>query len=105
MNTSNYDQIPVDSTIVGNAAKLMKENQEVQLTFDEVSVLNVELPSHVQLRVVHTEPGVRGDTATNVLKPATVETGASIQVPIFVNEGDLLRIDSRTGDYIERVKE
>ena len=105
MDTSNYDQIPVDSTIVGNAAKLMKENQEVQLTFDEVSVLNVELPSHVQLRVVHTEPGVRGDTATNVLKPATVETGASIQVPIFVNEGDLLRIDSRTGEYIERVKE
>jgi len=105
MNTSNYDQIPVDSIIVGNAAKLMKENQEVQLTFDEVSVLNVELPSHVQLRVVHTEPGVRGDTATNVLKPATVETGTIIQVPIFVNEGDLLRIDTRTGEYIERVKE
>ena len=105
MDTSSYDQIPVDSIIVGNAAKLMKENQEVQLTFDEVSVLNVELPSHVQLRVVHTEPGVRGDTATNVLKPATVETGASIQVPIFVNEGDLLRIDTRTGEYIERVKE
>jgi len=91
MDVNTYDQIPVDANIVGNAAKLMKENQEV--------------PPHVHLRVTQTEPGVRGDTATNVLKPATVETGAIIQVPIFVNKGDMLRIDTRNGEYVERVKE
>ncbi|MGA1307668.1 MAG: elongation factor P, partial [Candidatus Kapaibacteriota bacterium] len=105
MDVNTYDQIPVDANIVGNAAKLMKENQAVQLTSDETSVLSVELPPHVHLRVTQTEPGVRGDTATNVLKPATVETGAIIQVPIFVNEGDMLRIDTRNGEYVERVKE
>jgi len=105
MDVNTYDQIPVDANIVGNAAKLMKENQEVQLTSDETTVLSVELPPHVHLRVTQTEPGVRGDTATNVLKPATVETGAIIQVPIFVNEGDMLRIDTRNGEYVERVKE
>ncbi len=99
MDTSNYDQIPVDSTIVGNVAKLMKENQEVQLTFDEVSVLNVELPSHVQLRVVHTEPGVRGDTATNVLKPATVETGIEVAVPLFIKQDEVILVDTRDGSY------
>jgi len=105
MDVNTYDQIPVDANIVGNAAKFMKENQAVQLTSDETSVLSVELPPHVHLRVTQTEPGVRGDTATNVLKPATVETGATIQVPIFVNEGDMLRIDTRNGEYVERVKE
>jgi elongation factor P len=105
MDVANYDQIPVDSTVVGNAARFLKENQDVQLTFSETSVISVDLPPHVQLRVMQTEPGVRGDTATNVLKPATVETGTTIQVPIFVNEGDLLRIDTRSGEYVERVKE
>ena len=95
----------LEDLAVGNVAKFMKENQAVQLTSDETSVLSVELPSHVNLRVTHTEPGVRGDTATNVLKPATVETGTIIQVPIFVNEGDMLRIDTRNGEYVERVKE
>lgn len=105
MNVENYDQIPVDGTVVGDSAKFLKESQEVQIAFEGTNVISVELPPHVHLRVVNTEPGLKGDTATNVLKPATLESGAIVNVPIFVNEGDLLRIDTRTGDYIERVKE
>ena len=102
MDVNTYDQIPVDANIVGNAAKLMKENQAVQLTSDETSVLSVELPPHVHLRVTQTEPGVRGDTATNVLKPATVETGVEIQVPLFINQGEKVKVDTRDGSYLGR---
>ena len=105
MDVENYEQIPVDSQLMGDAISFMKENQDVQLAFVGTDVIAIDLPPHVQLRVTFTEPAAKGDTATNVLKPATVETGATIQVPIFVNEGDLLRVDTRTGDYIERVKE
>lgn len=105
MDVDTYDQIPVDADIVGDAAKFMKEGQEAQLALNDMTVLSVEIPTHVNLRVVSTEPGLRGDTATNVLKPATLETGAIIGVPIFVNEGDMLRIDTRTSSYMERVKE
>jgi len=77
----------------------------VQLTFVDNNVIGVDLPSHVILKVVHTEPGLRGDTATNVLKPATLETGASINVPLFINEGDVIRVDTRNNSYVERVKE
>jgi elongation factor P len=105
MDVENYEQIPVEASLLGNGINFMKENQDVQLAFVGTDVIAIDLPPHVQLRVTFTEPGVKGDTATNVLKPATVETGATINVPIFVNEGDLLRVDTRTGDYIERVKE
>ncbi len=105
MNPSTYDQIPVDSEIIGDAINFMKENQDVQLAFVDTTVIAAELPSHVQLRVEHTDPGLKGDTATNVLKPAVMETGANINVPLFINEGDLIRVDSRNGAYIERVKE
>ncbi len=105
MDPENYEQHFVDSTVVGESAKFMKEGQEVQLAFNDTLCLSADLPPHVHLRVTSTEPGVRGDTANNVQKPATLETGAIINVPIFVNEGDMLRIDTRNGDYIERVKE
>jgi elongation factor P len=105
MDMDNYEQMPVEASIIGNAIDYLKENQEVQLAFVGNDVIDAELPPHVYLRVEHTEPGVKGDTATNVLKPSVVETGATIQVPIFINEGDLLRVDTRTGAYIERVKE
>lgn len=105
MNTENYDQIPVASELVGDYEKYMKENQDVQLAFVDNQVISVDFPPHVYLRVMHTDPGLKGDTATNTLKPATVETGAIIPVPLFVNEGDLIRIDTRTGEYMERVKE
>jgi elongation factor P len=105
MSMDDYNQIPVQIEIMGEEIDYMKENQEVQLAFVGDEVLSVELPLAVNLRVTHTEPGLKGDTATNVLKPAVVETGAAIQVPLFINENDLIRIDTTTGAYIERVKE
>ena len=105
MNMDSYEQIPVDGEMIGDSVNFLKENQDVQLAMVDGSVIAAELPPHVNLRINHTEPGLKGDTATNVLKPAVVETGATIQVPIFVNEGDVVRIDARTGAYIERVKE
>ena len=104
MDMDTYEQIPVDDIIVGDSIQFMKENQEVQLAFENNNIIAAELPPHVNLEVLKTEPGLKGDTATNVLKPATLETGATIQVPLFVNEGDVVRIDSKTGGYIERVK-
>ena len=105
MDPNTYDQIPVDSEIIGEGINFMKENQDIQLAFVENVVIAGELPSHVHLRVIQTDPGLKGDTATNVLKPAVVETGASVSVPLFINEGDLIRVDTRNGAYIERVKE
>jgi len=105
MNTENYEQIPVDSELLGVSVNFLKENQEVQLALVDGGVIDVELPPHVNLLITHTEPGLKGDTATNVMKPAVVETGATIQVPLFINENDVVRVDSRTGSYIERVKE
>lgn len=105
MNNETYEQIPVSAELLGDAINYLKENQQVQISFEDTIVLSVELPPTVNLRVTHTEPGVKGDTATNVLKPATVETGATVSVPLFVNEGDLIKVDTRTGEYLERVKE
>jgi elongation factor P len=106
MDTNTYDQIPVMAEVVGDAAKFLKEGTEVQIgRDDDGNVVTLTVHQHVPLRITHTEPGVRGDTATNALKPATVETGASIMVPLFINEGDLIRIDTTTGSYLDRVKE
>lgn len=106
MDTNTYDQIPVTEEVVGEGAKWMKEGMEVQIGRDEDgNVITMALPPNVPLRITHTEPGVRGDTATNVLKPATVETGASVSVPLFINEGDLIRVDTSSGAYVDRVKE
>lgn len=105
MDSSNYEQVYVDGDILGNEINFLKENEVVQLAFEGTNVLAVELPPHVNLRVVTTEPGFKGDTATNVMKPAVLETGATVQVPLFINEGDLVRVDAKTGDYVERVKE
>ncbi|MFN4984898.1 MAG: elongation factor P [Ignavibacteria bacterium] len=106
MDQESYDQIPVPAEIVGDGAKFMKEGMEVQIARDEAdNVVQVTMPNHVAVRVTATEPGVRGDTATNVLKPATVETGTTVMVPLFVNEGDLIRVDTSNGSYMDRVKE
>lgn len=105
MNNDDYEQIHVSVELVGSAVNYMKENQEVLIAMEDTLVLSVELPPVVNLRVTYTEPGVKGDTATNVLKPSTVETGAQVNVPLFVNEGDLIKVDTRSGDYLERVKE
>jgi len=105
MDPETYDQIPVDSELLGDSINFLKENDIAQIAFQDATVLSVELPPHVNLRIVQTEPGLKGDTATNVLKPAMLETGASTQVPLFINEGDLIRVDTKSGNYIERVKE
>jgi elongation factor P len=106
MDNDSYDQIPVPGDVVGDAnTRFLKENETVDLVYDaeREELLGVELPIFVELAVTETTIAVRGDTATNVTKPATLETGTVIQVPGFVNEGDVLKIDTRTGDYITRV--
>jgi elongation factor P len=106
MDNDSYDQISVPGDVVGDANKrFLKENETVDLVYDaeREELLGVELPIFVELTVTETTVAVRGDTATNVTKPATLETGTVIQVPGFVNEGDVIKIDTRTGDYITRV--
>jgi len=90
--------------IVGDRSKFLKENENVQIMFNGTEILGVEIPIFVNLKVVETEPGIKGDTVSNVMKPAKLETGAVVNVPLFVEEGDLLKIDTRTGEYVERVK-
>ncbi len=105
MDKDSYEQIHVEPDKIGDSLQFLKENQEAQLVFFDNSVIGAELPPHVNLVITHTEPGIKGDTATNVLKPATLETGATVQVPLFINEGDTIRVDSKTGTYVERVKD
>ena len=102
MDQESYEQIPLNKEKLGDNFKFVKENTVCRICSCKGNVFSVEPPTFVELRVTETEPGVRGDTATNVTKAATLETGASIKVPIFINEGDLLRIDTRTGEYLER---
>lgn len=105
MNTQTFEQTFVEEEMV-DGHQFLKEGQEVEIMFhaDTESILSCELPSIVELEITYTEPGLRGDTATNTLKPATVETGATVRVPLFIEAGTRIRIDSRSGDYIERAK-
>ena len=102
MDPESYEQIPLNADKLGDNFKFVKENTTCRICSWKGNVFSVEPPTFVELAVTETEPGVRGDTATNVTKPATLETGAVIKVPIFINEGDVLRIDTRTGEYLER---
>ena len=102
MDPETYEQIPLNEDKLGDNFKFVKENTTCRISSFKGNVFSVEPPTFVELAVTETEPGVRGDTATNVTKPATLETGAVIKVPIFINEGDVLRIDTRTGEYLER---
>ncbi|MCS6913602.1 MAG: elongation factor P [Myxococcales bacterium] len=104
MDKTTYDQTAVSADVVDEAWRYLKENLDCQLTFYNGRPIAVTLPNFVELRVTATEPGVRGDTATGASKPATLETGATINVPLFINEGEVLRIDTRTGEYLERVR-
>lgn len=103
MDTETYDQIPVRSDVLGDGLKFLKENMVVQILEYDGSVIGVELPNSVELEVVETEPGVRGDTVSGATKPAKLETGAVVQVPLFVNTGDVIRVDTRSGHYLGRV--
>ena len=102
MDVKSYEQIAIDEGLVGDAAKLLIENETTSVMIAENKPIGVELPNFVELTVTHTDPGIRGDTAQGSTKPATVETGAVVAVPLFVERGDKLKIDTRTGDYVER---
>ena len=104
MNTESYDQQPIPKEMLGDAIKFLKEQDQVEMLVDGEKIIAVALPNFLELAVESAEPGVRGDTANNVTKPATLETGAVVNVPLFVNPGDKIRIDTRTGQYVERVK-
>lgn len=102
MDGETYELMPINRSTLGDNFKFVKENTVCRISSWKGNVFAVDPPTFVELTVTETEPGVRGDTATNVTKPATLETGAVIKVPIFINEGDVLRIDTRTGEYLER---
>ena len=104
MDNETYEQIMLTEEQVGDAILYLKENMNLQVLFFNQQAVAVDLPNFVELEVAQTEPGVRGDTASGGTKPATLESGAVIQVPLFINEGDRLKVDTRTGTYIERLK-
>ena len=104
MDQETFEQVPLMEEQVEDAIKYLRENDEATIKFYKGSAFLVEAPNFVTLKVVETEPGVKGDTATNVTKAATVETGAIIQVPIFIEEGETIQIDTRTGEYLGRAK-
>jgi len=104
MDKNTYEQLTVDEVQIGEGAHFIKDGESVDILFNGTDITGIEIPITVELKVVETVPGVRGDSATNSTKPAQLETGATVSVPLFVNEGDMLRIDTRTGEYIERVK-
>ena len=103
MDTENYEQMALNSETVGDALKFVKENEMCKICSHNRSVFSVEPPLFVELEITDTEPGFKGDTATGASKPATVETGAQVFVPLFVNQGDKIKIDTRTGEYLSRV--
>ena len=105
MDPETFDITPLNKDVLGDAFQFVKENTMSKLVSYKGSVFTVEVPNFVELEVTETEPGVKGDTATNVTKKATLETGAIIQVPLFINEGEKIQIDTRTGEYLGRVKE
>ena len=104
MDMSNYEQLTLEISQVGDAANFLKENTPVQLMTWKERILNVELPQTMEFVVAQTDPGLRGDTAQGGSKPATLETGAVVTVPLFIVEGEKIRVDTRTGQYVERVK-
>jgi elongation factor P len=103
MDIETYEQIPLNFEQVEDAIDFIKENDQVKMRFYKGSAFSVEAPNFVELKVTETEPGFKGDTATGTTKPAVLETGYHIAVPLFVNEGDIIRIDTRTGEYMSRV--
>jgi len=104
MDNETYEQSFLTEDQVGNGKDFLKENIDVSVLYHNAKPIGVELPIFVELEIVETQPGVRGDTATGGTKPATLQSGVTVQVPLFLNEGDIIKIDTRTGEYIERVK-
>lgn len=104
MDNETFELVPLNHSQVEDALKYIRENDTVTIKFFKGAAFSVDPDNFVELKITETEPGVKGNTASNTTKPATVETGATFQVPLFINEGDVIRVDTRTGDYMERVK-
>lgn len=102
MDTETFEQMPINKETIGDTFKFVKENMIVKILSYKGNVFGIEPPTFVELEITETEPGFKGDTATGATKPATLETGAIVKVPLFVNQGDMIRIDTRTGEYLER---
>lgn len=102
MDTENYEQIPLNESDLTDGFKFIKENDLVKVLSYKGNVFGIDIPNFVELEVIETEPGFKGNTATNTFKPAKVETGAEVRVPLFIDEGEKIRIDTRTGEYMER---
>jgi len=104
MDNETYEQINIAKELISDGIKFLKESEEVEVLLNGSEIISVEIPIFINLKVVETEPGFKGDTATGAVKSAKLETGAQISVPLFINEGDILKVDTRTGEYSERVK-
>jgi elongation factor P len=104
MDNSSFEQFNIPRSLFGDSVKFLKEGMNVIIAFESDEPIMAQTPPHVELEITYTEPAVKGDTSTNALKYATVETGVELKVPMFINQGDKIRVDTRTGDYIERVK-
>jgi len=104
MDPESFEQVYIGEDMLGSAAKFLKEEMIIKVSFEGDDPIGAEAPTFVVLEITYTEPGVKGDTATNTLKPATLDNGAEVNVPLFVNVGDKVKVDTRTGDYVERVK-
>lgn len=104
MDNETFDQVPVDRVLFGDAVAFLKEGMNVKISFDGATPLMAELPQTVEVEVTYTEPGIRGDTATKTLKKATIETGATVNIPLFIEIGERIKVNTQTGEYMERVK-
>ena len=104
MDPVTFEQIYVPKLLFGEGTKFLKENMEVKIGIESEIPIYAEPPTFVEVKITHTEPGVKGNTATNAMKPAKIETGATVNVPLFVNQGEMIRVDTRTCEYVERVK-
>jgi elongation factor P len=104
MDTTSYEQVSLNEKQLGDSINYLKENMEIKVLYHKGMPINIEVPMFVELAIARTDPGVRGDTASGGSKPATLETGAVVKVPLYMNEGDVIKVDTRTGTFIERVK-
>ncbi len=104
MNLESFDQIPVPASVVGDTSDFLVDEMEVQVLFHNNRAVSIDLPNFVELEITYTEPGVKGNTAQGATKPATLSTGATVNVPLFVNQGEWIKVDTRTKGYVERVK-
>jgi elongation factor P len=105
MDQTSYEQTPIAPDVIGDQIDFMLENMEVDVLFWKGNPVNVQLPNYIEVKVTQSDPGIKGDTSSGATKPATLESGATINVPLFIKEGDVLRVDTRTGEYAERVNQ